>query len=133
MLQQLLFVLVKAHFIGKALLAFNELCGAETGGNAQAVGVVFNDMYHRVDTAVHRRVAGAEVVDLRLHLLPRRLHGLVNELRHALTLGGRDRHNGDAQHIRELFHIDRAAVGMNLVHHIQRQHHGHAQFQQLQR
>ena len=64
---------------------------------------------------------------------PRRSQGLVHQLRHALALGGGNGHHRDAQLPAHPLHVHGAAVGPDLVHHVQGQHHGHPQLQQLQR
>ena len=132
-LQQLPLVLVQYQAVRHVLVALNELRGTEPGRQAQPLGVVLDKMHHRVDAAVHRGVRRAEVIDLGQRPVPRRLHRPVHQLGHALALGGGDGHHRDAQVLGQLLHVDGAAVGADLVHHVQRQHHGHPQLQQLQR
>ena len=89
-------------------------------------------MHHRVNASMYRRVRRAEVVHLGQHPVFRRLRRPIHQLRHALAFGRRDGHHRDAQILRQLLHVHRAAVSPHLIHHVQRQHHRHAQRQQLQ-
>ena len=59
--------------------------------------------------------------------------GLIHQLRYTLAVGGGNGNHRNAQRLAHLLHVDGAAVGAHLVHHVQCQHHGHLQFQQLQR
>ena len=91
--------------------------------------MVGDQVHDRVDAAVHGRIIRAEVRHLRQRLAARDGQRLIHELRHALPLRRRDRHDGLAH----LLYVDGAAVGVHLVHHVQCQHHRHAQLEQLQR
>ena len=132
-LQQLPLVLIQHQPVGHALVALDELGGAEPGRQPQPLRVILDEMHHRVNAAVYRRIRHAEVIDLGQHTVFSRLHRLIHQLGHALALGGGDGHHRDTQALRQLLHVDGAAVGAHLVHHVQRQHHGHPQLQQLQR
>ena len=132
-LEQLALVLVEIEHLCQIIAALDELGRAEARRHADAVGMVGDDVHDRMDAAVHRGIVRAEVRHLRQRAAARDAQPLIHELGHALTLRRRDRHDGDAQRIAHLLHVDRAAVGAHLVHHVQRQHHRHAQFEQLQR
>ena len=132
-LQQLPLILVQGQTVRQVIAALDELGGAEPGRNADAVGVIGDQVHHRVDAAVDGGVVGAEVRDLGQYPAPGRGQGLVHQLRHALALGGRNGHHRDAQLPAHPLHVHGAAVGPDLVHHVQGQHHGHPQLQQLQR
>ena len=65
------------------------------------------------------------------------LPGDAKRLRHqrvdAFMLGGGDGHHGDAEGAFQRMKVDSAAISAYLVHHVQRQHHGDTQRQQLDR
>ena len=130
-LDQLDLVLVQLQPLYNIRVVINELRRAEAGGYAQLVGVVLDQVDHRVDAAVDRGGIGAEVSDSGQGLFPGGGDGLINELRDALPFCGADGHHGDPQSLAHFLHVHGAAVGVHLVHHIQRQHHGHLQLQKL--
>ena len=132
-LKQLPLVFVERERLREIVPALDELGRAETRRYADTVGMVGDQVHDRVDAAVHGRIIRAEVRHLRQRLAARNGQRLIHELRHALPLRRRDRHDGDAQRLAHLLHVDGAAVGVHLVHHVQRQHHRHAQLEQLQR
>ena len=132
-LEQLQLVFIEFERRGEVVPAFDELGRAETRRHADAVGVVGDQVHDRVDAAVHGRIVRAEVRHLRQRPAARNGQRLVYQLGHALPFRRRDRHDGDAQRLAHLLHIDGAAVGVHLVHHVQRQHHRYAQLEQLQR
>ena len=131
-LQQLPLVLIQHQPVRHIPVALNELRGAEPGRQAQPLSVVLDQMHHRMDAPVHRRIRRAEVIDLGQHPVFRRLHRPVHQLGHTLALGGGNGHHGNAQVVGQLLHVNGAAVGAHLVHHVQCQHHRHPQLQQLQ-
>ena len=130
-LDQLDLVLVQLQPLYNIRVVLNELRRAEPGGYAQLVGVVLDQVDHRVDAAVDRGAIGAEVRDPGQGLFPGGGDGLVDEFRDALALGCADGHHGNTQGLAHFLHIHRAAVGVYLVHHVQGQHHGHLQLQKL--
>ena len=132
-LQQLLFVLIQLQLPQHALVALDELGGGKTSRNARFVGVILDHMHHGMDAAVHRRITGAEVIYLGQGLAAGGVHRLIQQFRYALALHGADGHHRNTQASAQLLHVDGAAVGTHLVHHIQRQHHRHPQLQKLQR
>ena len=132
-LEQLALVLVEIEHLCQIIAALDELGRAKARRHADAVGMVGDDVHDRMDAAVHGGIVRAEVRHLRQRTAARDAQRLIHELGHTLPLRRRDRHDGDAQRIAHLLHVDRAAVGAHLVHHVQRQHHRHAQLEQLQR
>ena len=91
-----------------------------------------------MDAAVHRthRIFGvvafqAEVHTLGLLLCPGHIQGVVDELVNALIPGGGDGDHGDTQDLLQLVDTHGAAVGPDLVHHVQGQDHGDLQLHQL--
>ena len=132
-LKQLLLVFVELQAVGKIVPALDELDGAEARGHADAVGMVGDDVHDRVDAAVHRRIVCAEVRHRGHRFAARGGERLVEQLAYALAPGGGDGHDGDAERCAHFLYVDRAAVGAHLVHHVERQHHRHAQLEELER
>ena len=132
-LEQLPLVFIELERCRKVVAALDELGRAEARRHADAVGMVGDQMHDRMDAAVHGRIIRAEIRHLRQRPAARNGQRLVHEFGHALPFRRRDRHDGDAQCLAHLLHIDSAAVGAHLVHHVQRQHHRHTQLKQLQR
>ena len=133
MLQQLPLVLVQLQPAGKLRVTLDELRRAEAGGYAEPVGMILNEMDDRVDAAVDRRIVRAEVRHSGQRLFPRGVDYAVDKLRHALALHGADGHDRYADETAELLHIDRAAVCVDLVHHVERDDRRHTQFEKLER
>ena len=88
-------------------------------------------MHHGMDAAVHRRITGAEVIYLGQGLAAGGVHRLIQQFRYALALHGADGHHRNTQASAQLLHVDGAAVGTHLVHHIQRKHHRNTKFHKL--
>ena len=93
-----------------------------------------------MDAAVHRthRVLGviafhAEVHPLGLDVPLGYKQGVVDELIDALIFGGGNGDYRNAQNLLQLIDTDGAAVGPDLIHHVQRQHHRYPQLEQLKR
>ena len=133
MLQQLPLVLVQLQPAGKLRVTLDELRRAEAGGYAEPVGMILNEMDDRVDAAVDRRIVRAEVRHSGQRLFPRGVDHAVDKLGHALALHGADGHDRYADETAELLHIDRAAVCVDLVHHVERDDRRHTQFEKLER
>ena len=133
MLKQLTLVLIERQTAGEVVAAFDQLCRAEAGRHTDAVGMVGDQMRDGVDAAVNGGIIRAEV----RHLGQRSAAGhgdrLIHQFAHALALCGRNRHNRDAERGAHLPHVDGAAVGTHLIHHVQRQHHRDPQLKQLKR
>ena len=134
-LQHLHLVAVQLQLIQDRLVALDELRGGKAGGNPAATGMVVDQVHHRVDAAVHRAVVVARIVaEVHApgpHVVARGVERVLDQFVDALILRGRDRHHRDAQGLLQRVYVDRAAVLAHLVHHVQRQHHGHVQLDQL--
>ena len=115
------------------LVAFHHFCSGEARGDFRLVSVGFDDVTRGVDAAVHRAkrvvlvLAGGAEVDAAGRLVEaRHVQGVVDQLVDAFVFRRGNRHHGDAQLGLKLVHADGAAVGLHLVHHVERQHHGDA-------
>ena len=94
--------------------------------------MILDKMHDSVNTAVDRRTVGAEVPDFRQGFALCNLQSLIDKLGHTLALCRAYRHNGNTERVAHLLDIYCAAVRAHLVHHIEREHHRHAQLEQLQ-
>ena len=130
--EQIALVAVQFELVRHIVAALNELCRAEAARQVKARGVVFDKMHYSVDAAVDGRTVGAEVPDLRQSFALCDLQSLVNKLGHALALCRAYRHDGNTERVAHFLDIYCAAVRAHLVHHIEREHHRHAQLEQLQ-
>ena len=130
--EQIALVAVEFELVRHIVAALNELCRAEAARQTEARGVVFDKMHYSVDASVDGRTVGAEVPDLRQSFALCDLQSLVNKLGHTLALCRTYRHNGNTERVAHLLDIYCAAVRAHLVHHIEREHHRHAQLEQLQ-
>ena len=126
------FILGKLQFLGQRGVAFDELGGAEAPGNPHQGGVVFDEMHHRMDAAVHGTFR-TEILHGGDFLFPGGFHAAVHQFPQALALDGGNGHHGHAQGFGQALDVDGAAVFPDLVHHIQGDDHGHPQGHQLQR
>ena len=130
-LQKFLFVFIQLQLVRQIVAALDELGGAEPGGNAYTVGMVRDEVHHGVNTAVYGRVVRTEVRHLGQDLSAGHSQRLIHQFADALALGRRDGDYGDPQRLTHFPHVDGAAVGPDLIHHVQGQHHGHPQLQKL--
>ena len=131
-LTQLQLVLVERETRDDIAIPLDHVHGRPAGAHPGALGVILHHMRHGVDAAVDRS-GRAEVVYLRLAPRGCRAAGELRQIGDAFALCRADWHDRDAQQLRELHSIDRAAVGAHLVHHIQREHHRHLHLDHLQR
>ena len=129
-LHHVLLVFREVHLLQHGRVALHQLGGGKPHRHPGPLGVVLDEVADGVDAPVHR--AGAEVQPLGLFPVQRHLHGVLDELVDALVLGRRDGDDRDAQGLLQVVHMHRVAVGPHLVHHVQRQHHGDAQLDELQ-
>ena len=108
MLQHLPLVLVQGQLIQDQLIPLHRLAGGEAHGKARPFGVVLDE----VDDAVEAPVDGAVMVPLVAEILAggallvlSDVEGVLDELVHALVLGGGDGHHGDAQQLFHAVHV----------------------------
>ena len=131
-LDELELVLVELQAVGEQRIALDQARRGKARTHARHLRVVFNLVAHGMDAAVHR-ARRAEIIHRGQHTLLRHAHDLADELADAVARSRADRHHRDAQSLRKLFHVHRAAVAGQLIHHVERQHRGHAQRKHLQR
>ena len=127
-LDELFLVLAQLEEVKEIRFSLDELGGGEPAGNPGPLGVVLDDVAHRVDAPVHRSV-GAEVLHFGEHLVLGGGEEDVHQLGNALVLHGADGHHGNAQGLAHFLYIDASAVAGELVHHVQGDHRGNLQGQ----
>ena len=135
--KQLGLVFVKVQRFFNQRVTLDQLGGCKADGQPGAGGMVLDQMVDGMDAAMHRaalavpRIAevdaagGLAVAGYMQHML----HQLVN----ALVFRGGDRYDRHAQQLLQRVDHDGAAVGADLVHHVQRQHQRDVQLHQLHR
>ena len=134
----LLLLTAEGHLFLYQGVLLHQLGGGEPHRHSHAPDVRFQQHGGRMDAPVHRAygVTGiiafqAKVKALGLLLRPGNKQGVINELVNALVPGGGDGNDGDAQNVLQLIDAHGAAVGADLVHHVEGQHHGNLQLHQL--
>ena len=99
------------------------------------LGMVLDQMGHRMNAPMHcAPILAAAVTEIRpcRHLTkPCHMNAVLNELVNALVLRRRNGHHRNAQSSLQRIDLNGSAVVPDLVHHIQRQHHGDTQFNEL--
>ena len=96
--------------------------------------MVLDKVHYAVDAAVDGSavvILAAEILTLRLLLVFRDVHGVLDKFVHAFVLRCGYGHHGYAEQPFHIVHTHGAAVALNFIHHIERQHHGDVQLQQL--
>ena len=131
-LKKLPFVVIQLQTVGDFRIPLYELAGTEARRQSRSLGMVVDEMYDGVDAAVDSGIGGTEVPHLRLLPVLRGRNGFVDQLRHTVSTGRADGNDRDAKHIAHFRDVDRAAVRVDLIHHIECQHHRYAQLQKLQ-
>ena len=134
MLQHFLLVLVQLQLIRDQRIPFHKLGCRKPAGQAGRNRMVLDKMADGMQRPVHRSaviLGTAEILPQRTFLIPGYMNGMAHQLVHTLVPRCRDRHDRHAQHGFHGVHIHGAAVAPQLIHHVQRHHHGNVHFQQL--
>ena len=138
-LQQLLFVFRKVQAFQNGAVPLHQLGRRKAHGNSRPFGVVVDLVHNGVNASVHRvaavvvAVLPAEIRAGRLFLIMGHVQRMADQFINALVFCRTDGNDRNAQLRLQRVDHHGAAVGPHLIHHIQGQHHGNAQFQQLQR
>ena len=137
-LQRIELVLVERQRLADQLIALDQLGRGEAERNPRALGVVLDEMRDAVDAAVQgaavRSAARrAEVQPTRALPMARDVQRVLDQLAGALVLRRRDGDDRDSQQALEEVDVDGPAVRGDLVHHVQRQHHGPVELHELHR
>ena len=131
-LDQFFFVLTQLQRIEKVLLALDELHGAEAAGDVDALGMILDDVAHRMDAPMHRPL-GAEILHLGRHPAGGGVEKRIHQLGDALIFRRGNGNHRNTEGFRHLLHVHAAAVAHQLVHHVQGNHRRHLKRQELKR
>ena len=131
LLDDALFTVAEVELGQRNGVALHHLGGGVARGQAGLLQLFLDDVRDGVHRAVY--LALAQIQSPRALLLVRHLDGALHELVAALVFCRRDGHDGQAEVLAQLLHIDGVAIGTHLVHHVQRNDHRHAHLHQLQR
>ena len=120
-------VLVQRKLSDDELVTLDDLARGKARGKARTLGVVLDEVGNRVD----RTVYGASVVLWRAEVLAKRpllVTGDVQRVTYELVYAlARSRADGDHWHTQHGFQpvdVNRSAIAPQLVHHVERDHHG---------
>ena len=136
MLQRLELILVQLKLFQNHMVALQRLCRAEAQGKGCLFGMVLDQAFHRVETAVYRAAVlsrKAKILPARLFLIAGDMDCMLHQLRHAFIFCGRDRDNRRLEQSLHRVDVDRSAVFPHLVHHVQGDNHRHIHLQKLHR
>ena len=118
-------------------IALDQLCCGKTQRQPGAGSVILDQMAYGVYTAVHRTARAvpgvAEVNAARRLAVAGHMQCVLDQLVDALILGGGNWHNRHAEQLLQLVDHDGAAVGADLIHHVQRQNQRNVQLHELHR
>ena len=134
MAYRFLFIFFQMEGLLHQMVPFHQLACGKTYRYARCFRMVLDEVHNTVKGPVHRApvvLGTAEIPDARLFPVPGHMNRMAHQLLHSLVLGGG---NGNHRNLQDFFHFineDGAAVLLHLVHHVQRQHHGHIQFHEL--
>ena len=131
-LDQFFFVLTQLQRVEKVLLALDELHGAEAAGDVDALGMILDDVAHRMDAPMHRPL-GAEILHLGRHPAGGGVDKRIHQLGDALIFRRGNGNHRNTEGFRHLLHVHTAAVAHQLVHHVQGDHRRHLKRQELKR
>ena len=130
-------VLVQPEGVHDQPVPLDELGRGEAHREVGRGGVVLDDVADAVDAAVQGAVVGpvrrAEVHAARMLAEARHVQDVLDELGDALLARRGDGHHGDAERGLQTVHAHRAAVGRELVHHVEGEDHGPVQLHELER
>ena len=118
------------------MVPLHHLGGRKVQGDPRPLGMIGYELCYGLQAALYRARLSPVVEEL-LHsrelLVACHMHGMVNELVHALVVDGGYGDHRDAQHGLHEIGTHVAAVALHLVHHVEGKHHGDAQLQELRR
>ena len=132
--QHLPLVCVQLQPLQDQLVPFDHLGGGKADRQPRARRMVLDQVDDRMQAAVNRAAVVLRVTEIlpnRTLLVFRNVHRVANQLVHALVFRRGDGHDGHAQHRLHRVHVHAAAVARHLVHHVERDHRGDPDLQQL--
>lgn len=117
-------------------IAFDDLGRCKAHGDIGLDSVILDEMHDAVERPMDRPamvVLIAEILSSGTLLVHGHVQRVIDKLVDALVLCRRDGHDGYAEHALHLVHADRAAVALDLIHHVEGQHHRAVEFHELHR
>ena len=133
--QKIPLVFVKLQRLFDQDIALYQFGGRKANGQPGALGMVFDQVGHRMDAAMHRALLAvggiAEINAARAFPVAGNVQRMIYQLVNALVFGGGNGHHGHTQQFLQLVYHHGTAVGAHFVHHVEGQHHGNAQLHQL--
>ena len=136
MLDGLFLILSKAEAADDDRIAFDDLSSGESQRDPCINGMILDKMRCCMYTSVYRSaviVLLTEVGTHRFFLIFCDMYRMIDELVYSLILGSRDRDYRCPEDAFHLIDVDCAAVGMQLVHHVQRYYDRNVHLEKLHR
>ena len=137
MFQKFLLILIQFQLFQNQPVALDQFASCKTDRYALCLCVVFNEVHDGMQASVQRSAVLAfgiaEVHSARTLLKFRYMKGMVDEFLNAFISGGRNRNDRNSKGRFQFINLNRSAVGVDLVHHIQRQNHRNIKLNELQR
>ena len=134
MLQHFLFILVQLQRFQNHGVSFHQLAGGEADRQTGLIRMVMDQMDDGVETSVHRAVVVAfvtEILSPGFFLIGSNVNGVLDQLTDTLILCSRNGNHRHTQQVLQRIDVNVSAVLLDLVHHVQRNHHGRVHLQQL--
>ena len=134
MLQHFLFVRIQLQRLQNHRVALHQLAGSKPNRQTGTFRMILNQMDDGVQTSVHGTVMIAfvtEVLPTGPLLIGGNVDGVFDQFPDALIPGSGNGNHRNTQQMLQRVDINVSAVLLDLVHHVQRNHHGGVHLQQL--
>ena len=133
-LKQRFLVLVERELRDYELVALRDLARREAYGKSCLFGVVLDEVGYAVEAAVNSAAVLGLLAKVLYHgrlAVVRDVNGVLDELLYARIFRGGYRYHRHTEHFFHIVEVDAAAVGGELVHHVDRHYHGDIELEQL--
>ena len=134
MLQHFLLIGIQIKLRKNQRIALDGLVGSKGERETGALCMVLDDGFDRMVRAVDGSaviILGAEILNLRLLLVLCDVKCVADQLVDALVSGSGNRNDGDAEEGLHAVDINGAVVGLDLIHHVERNDHRNIHLQKL--
>ena len=134
MLHRLLLVLIQQQLTPDQSVSLYQLAGGKADRKVCRLGVICDQMHDSVQAPVNGPAVFALIAEILTQwplLVLRHVNGVIHQFVHTKVFCCRDGHHRHTQQGLHGVYIDAAAVGGDLIHHIERNDHGHVHLQQL--
>ena len=132
--QRFSLILIQIQPLHDQGVSFQEFAGGEADRESGTGTVIFDQMADRMDGPVDGAavvIRAAEVLSGRGFLVFGDMDRVPYQFIHAFIPGGGNGDDRDAQHVFHVVDVDRTPVAPDFVHHVEGDHHGDIQLQQL--